>query len=206
MAKRLIIVVFLLLLAIGVTIAVPTIHAHADEPEEAEEAAATVEEAEAAEAEETVEEQPSASVDAGGSGSKTEWMTNEFLPQAASIVLLFIGMWISPRPQALNNNALARQMIAFAHTMGTNKDISEKQIAEIMGKYMELKDRFETVVGLIEQYKNEIGGVMESRNALLEIAKLGFGNTTELVKKGAAEHICKLAEAVEVKKDDEKVA
>ncbi len=201
MAKRMLIVVFLLLLAIGVTIAIPTIHAHADEPETAMEETVTETTAE------PEEPPPSGEAAEGEKFDTMEWLKKELLPDAASAILLFVTMWISTRPQSLNNNALARQMIAYSQTMGVNKETAEKQIAEMMEKYELLKSRFENAVCVIEAYKGDIQNLMEQNRALAEAISLGFGNNAELVKKGTAETICKLLEpAKEVTKDDEKVA
>lgn len=201
MAKKMLIVVFLLLIAIGVTIAIPTVTAHADEPE------TMPDETPAETTAEPEEPPPGVEVAESENFDTLEWLKKELLPDAASAIILFVTMWISTRPQALNNNALARQMIAYSQTMGVNKETTEKQIAEIMKKYELLKSQFENAVGVIEAYKNDIQNLMAQNRALAEAIALGFGNNTELVKKGTAETICKLLEpAKEVTKDDEKVA
>lgn len=193
--KKVLIVALLLLLAIGITIAIPTVTAHADETDEV--------------TTEFLPEEPPPSEDGAVEEQKidtAEWLKTEFLPEAASLVLLFIGMWISTRPQAFNNNALARQMVAFANSLGENKKVSEDQVKEIMTKYVELKNAFEISLEQIAAYKQEIGELLKTQKAMIDIMKLGFGNNTELVKKGTAELICNIADKAEVKKDDEKVA
>lgn len=195
MAKRMIIVVFLILLAIGVTIAIPTVQAHADEPETA--------------TEETTEAEELANAD---ENDTEEWLKEELLPKAASTVLLAIAMFISMRPQMINNSALARQMISYANTMGANKEATEKHIAEILGKYESLKERFDTAVELIDKYNGYIERLVSINMKLLEAVSLGFGNNSELVKKGTAEQICKMFEEMkekylsEVKGNDEEAA
>lgn len=206
MAKRMIIVVFLLLLAIGVSIAIPTVQAHAEEPE-------TVSEEPSAETTtEPVEPLPDGEVDGDGHFDTMEWLKKELLPDAVSAIIMFLTMWISTRPQALNNNALAQKMTDYSQTMGVDKETTKKQINGIMNKYELLKSQFENAVGVIEAYKNDIQNLMAQNRALAEAIALGFGNNAELVKKGTAEKIYKLLEtakteqSAEVTKDDEEVA
>lgn len=134
--------------------------------------------------------------------STIEWVKKQLIPQAASAIMLFIAMWITTRPQAnankalaLNNTSIATQMVAFAQSMRMTNDETEKRFAGMSGKYKAMEGKLQSAVEQIAGYKNDIESLLSLDQKLMEAVILGFGNNAELVKKGTAEAICKLFES-----------
>lgn len=182
--RKAMILLVMALLAVAMIVSIPTIYAHADEP--------------AAEA--PVAEAVERNV---GEEIKT-FMQEKILPVAINILLSCGTLYIYLRPVLLSVKDGLKTGQIQQENFGKYKTESEQQIKELNEKLNTARDQLtmaqEQVLNAaakIDSYQAEQEQMSAEISALRKMVELGFANSAELVRKGAAKQICEIAAVFE---------
>lgn len=183
--RKAMIILVMALLAIAVIVSIPVLHVQAEDELPAADAPVAIETRNI------------------GEEIKT-FMQEKILPVAINILLSCGTLYIYLRPILLAIKDGVRTGKIQQENFGKYKSESEQQIKELNEKLNAARDQLAAAqdevlkaAKMIESYKDEQENMSAEISALRKMVELGFANSAELVRKGAAKQICEIAAVFE---------
>lgn len=189
-----------ILFLIAMLISLPrVIHAEDVEPvaEEATEAVQTVEPVENAETVETVEAEAKPGETPGFADKAKEFWQEKILPHAISVLFSVAAYGALFAPALKIVKSAVKLWSNQQNSFGKFKEESEEKITELSQQLKDKTEQFEEAVGELKNYKETQARLEKEISNLTSMVSIGFANSAELVRKGAARRICAIAESMQ---------
>lgn len=122
---------------------------------------------------------------------------DDILVTISTVLLSSAAIFIANRPQIRTTRMISGEMLNAVGVYESTKKLTDEKVNDILNKYAEMSRKLEETVKEMQTYKEQQKISSEMIASLLEMVKLGFGSSTELVKKGTAEKICKIYNAID---------